>query len=796
MSTEPNISRVRQFNDFIRIKDMFYLCLLRWKWFAVSLLVTVAMAWLYIQRTPPIYVREASILLKNVSKERAVADEIVPGVTLPQKGTSINDEIMAIQSPFVMKEVVKRLNLDVEYPVSNTAYDSYLYGNSLPVKVYFIDCDSVSTCSLVLHLLAKNEVELSGFSGGNASYNGSGSIKAALSDTVITPIGKICVKPTVFYKEKMTSVGNLMVVHRPVSAVADAYLSRLTVKLSDEKTSLITLSIIDMVPQRAEDILNTLISAYSDIWMKDQNAIAVSSSAFIRERLEAIERDLGIIDDNISTFKSENLIPDVQAASGMYMAQSQGVSSQIQTLTTQQSMVRYVRRCLTKNMGTFNLLPANSGINNSIIEGQIAAYNALVLQRNNLMSNGNQHPQVAELERSLKAMRTSIIESVDNQDASLTTLLNDLQRNEQEVTAHIVSNPAQAKYLLSVERQQKVKETLYLFLLQKQEENELGQTAISSNVRIIRAASGSLLPIAPLKQKILLLAFAVGLFIPVVIIFIVETTNTMVRNRKDLEWLSLPFVGELPLYEYPRKKSFSLKKAKSDVAVVVQEKKRNIINEAFRVIRTNLEFIMGREGKTKVIMLTSFNTGSGKTFVSLNLATSFAINGKKVLVIDLDMRKASMSRYVGSQKEGISDFLNGAVANIEDIIFHEVAHSNLDFIPVGTIPPNPAELLSGDYLERLLNVVRAKYDCIFIDCPPVEVVADASLINKFVDMTLFVVRAGLLDKSMLPDVEKLYTERKCRNMCVLLNGTEVSKRYAYSKYGYNYGYGVYAPVNS
>ena len=237
MSTEPNISRVRQSNDFIRIKDMFYLCLLRWKWFAVSLLVTVAMAWLYIQRTPPIYVREASILLKNVSKERAVTDEIVPGVTLPQKGTSINDEIMAIQSPFVMKEVVKRLNLDVEYPVSNTAYDSYLYGNSLPVKVYFIDCDSVSTCSLVLHLLAKNEVELSGFSGGNASYNGSGSIKAALSDTVITPIGKICVKPTVFYKEKMTSVGNLMVVHRPASAVADAYLSRLTVKLSDEKTS-------------------------------------------------------------------------------------------------------------------------------------------------------------------------------------------------------------------------------------------------------------------------------------------------------------------------------------------------------------------------------------------------------------------------------------------------------------------------------------------------------------------------------------------------------------------------------
>jgi len=282
---------------------------------------------------------------------------------------------------------------------------------------------------------------------------------------------------------------------------------------------------------------------------------------------------------------------------------------------------------------------------------------------------------------------------------------------------------------------------------------------------------------------------------PAIVIFIAENMNTKVRGRKDLENMTIPFVGEIPLAYHQDKQGsiFRKKKLPETHTIVVKEKSRNLVNEAFRVVRTNLEFMLGKEGQSRVIMVTSANPGSGKTFITMNLAKSLAIKGKKILVIDLDMRKASLSSYVDSPRIGISNYLSGQVENFSEIIVKGKVYPGLDVIPVGTIPPNPTELLFDLRLEQMLSTLKAEYDCIFIDCPPVEIVADASIINKLSDMTLFIIRSGLLDRSMLYEIEEFYTDQRYKNMAIILNGTSEAYghygyRYGY-RYGYNYGYG-------
>ena len=571
-----------------------------------------------------------------------------------------------------------------------------------------------------------------------------------------------------------------------------AYLSRLTVGLQSEETTIVDLSFQDVNTQRAEDVLNTLIAVYNENWVKDKNQIAVGTSMFINERLGVIEQELGHVDENISSYKSANLLPDVQAASSLYMSQSSETSSKILDLNTQLSMARYIRNYMTASGNRGQLLPANTGLQGGNVEQQIGEYNAMQLQRNNLVANSSEkNPLVTDMDQSLSALHGAIISSIDNLIVSLNTQIASLERSEQQTTARIAANPSQAKHLLSVERQQKVKEQLYLFLLQKREENELSQAFTAYNTRVITPPNGSMVPTAPVKTSVIMIALVVGLAIPMLGIVLSVAMNTTVRGRKDLESLSVPFIGEIP--QQGKKRRLSKRNHIQKKPIVVEEKSRDIINEAFRSVRTNLEFMTGNTSGAKIIMVTSFNPGSGKTFVAINLATCLAIKQKKVLVIDLDLRRATLSQYAKQVKPGISNYLAGQVLTIQDITTDEEdRHSSLDIIPVGTIPPNPTELLASERLEQLLAQLRKEYDYILIDCPPIEIVADATIISKYVDATLFVVRAGLLQRNMLPQLNKLYNSHKYKNMTVLLNGTELvhGRRYGY-QYGYNYGYGRY-----
>lgn len=790
MVIQPTQNKPAGNDDFLRIQDLFILCLAKWYWFVISLAILLGAATIYLLKTPPVYTRSASLLIKEDGKSGSgnEAAGVLGDIDIFRTSTNINNEMLSMQSPAVMYEVVRRLHLDVNYTTDGRFYDPVIYGSDNPYEVSFFDLGDAESASFTLRPDKDGQVKLTDFTRNGEEADGDA--VTALNDTVQTPVGRLLVNA----RPGSTAAQQTVFVSRISMQDATAgYSSRLSVALNDEKSTVVNLTLQDVCTQRAEDVLNTLISVYNENWVKDKNQIAVSTSMFINERLGVIERELGNVDEDISSYKSENLLPDVQAAASMYMAESSETNAKIQTLNTQLSMTRYVRSYLTGASSRNQLLSANSGIENSGIEKQIAEYNTLQLRRNDLVANSSEtNPLVVDMDHSLHALRDAIIRTLDNYVTTLNTQLRALQQSARQTTARIAANPSQGKYLLSVERQQKVKESLYLFLLQKREENELSQAFTAYNTRVIMPPSGSMAPTAPAKKNILLIAFVIGLIVPIAVIFLRESMNTRIRGRKDLDALTLPFVGEIP-QAATKKKGTSDKKSTENNPIVVHEGSRDIINEAFRVLRTNLEFMTDKEQHSNVIVVTSFNPGSGKSFLAMNIAVSLAIKQKKVLVIDGDMRHGSTSAYVGSPQTGLSNYLSGHVNNLKDIIVTDARHTNLQFLPVGTIPPNPTELLFSDRLKQLIDTVRSQYDYIFIDCPPIEMVADTQIIEQLADRTLFVVRTGLLERSMLPELQRIYDEKKYKNMALILNGTVGSGghygyRYGY-RYGYHYGYG-------
>lgn len=777
-------------DDFIRIQDLWSMFVPKWYWFAISLFITLTIAVLYLLSTPPIYTRTAAILVKDNSKSSsstgAMSDFSDLGIF--KSNTNINNELLTLKSPTLMTEVVNRLGLNETFTIRKGLKNVDLYKVS-PVTITF--CDKIEVpLSFTIKFSSKeafaiSELEISGEDIGET-------LSAQMGDSIQTSAGIMIVSPTQEFTDAFIGT-SIRYVRRSVRAAVDTYSNALVAELGNEDATIINLSINDTSIRKAEDILNTLIEVYNENWIRDKNQIAVSTSQFISDRLGVIESELGHVDENISSYKSEHLLPDVQAASSLYMAQSAENNKELSTLNNQLSTAQYIRRELnTKQLD--QTLPANSGIVSANIETQISEYNNLVLDRNRLIANSSEkNPLVKNMASSLQSMQRTIIQSVDNLIVSLNTQIRSLRRQEEATTNRLASNPNQAKYLLSVERQQKVKEELYLYLLQKREENELSQAFTAYNTRLITAPRGSMFPTAPRKMNILLVAFAVGLLVPAVGIFMKENMNTKVRGRKDLENLSIPFIGEIPQYSGTKKKwwEFKHRKRQDMKTIVVNEGNRNIINEAFRVLRSNMDFMASKDNNQHVFVLTSFNPGSGKSFLTINIAISFAIKKKKILVIDGDLRHRTVSSYVDSPSKGLSDYLNNQIEDWKEIIVSYKGYTNLHILPIGTVPPNPTELLEDSKLAMLIEALRPEYDYIFIDCPPVDIVADTQIIEKLADRTIFVVRSGLLDRSMLSELENMYTGKRFKNLSMILNGTEsTGGRYGY-RYGYHYGYASY-----
>lgn len=806
---QENVNAIEQTDNTVQIKSLFYQCLAKWLWFVISVGLVLLLAVFYLLRTTPVYTRNAKVLIKSDKSGNSAADiGQFSDLGLLRSNVNINNELKTMQSIDIMTDVVRNLHLDMNYSQDGLFHSVVLYDKTLPVTATLVDIPDHVGASFDIKL-DKGNVTLSEFVRDKEEFDKQ--VKGKLGDTLSTPIGPICVSKTDYYKNEKYDVIH---VHRsPIIGAARGYSGKVNIALADKNSDVLALSVEDIIVKRGDDILNMLIAVYNGNWLKDKNQITVSTSQFINERLQVIEQELGNVDSDISSYKSQNLLPDVAAVSGMYLNQSNEANARIIELNNQLSITRYIRNYMTNETSANQLLPVNTGLNSGNIESQIANYNTMMLRRNSLVaSSSEQNPIVLDLDEKLKAQRQAILTSLDNQIATLSTQVSNYQGTERLINARLAASPTQANYLLSVERQQKVKESLYLFLLQKREENELSQAFTAYNTRIIEHPNGGAAPTKPRRSLILLAALIIGVAIPIGIILMQEYLNTTVRGRKDLEKLTMPFVGEIPLSISAEEEKKKLKEKRRSLrrnkrkgtqpeeekgfggVIVVEHGNRNAINEAFRVLRTNLEF-MTKGNTTNVIMFTSFNPGSGKSFITMNTAITLAIKNKRVLVIDGDLRHASLSAYIFSPKRGIANFLGGQEKDVHDVIVKSEEYPTLNYLPVGTIPPNPTELLETELFGNTINQLKTEYDYVLIDCPPIDIVADPQIINKCVDRTIFVVRAGLLERSMVPELEKLHTGKQFNNLCLVLNGsTGGDGRYGYNHYGhygYKYGYGHY-----
>ncbi|MDE5941647.1 MAG: polysaccharide biosynthesis tyrosine autokinase [Muribaculaceae bacterium] len=786
----------------LSITDILWMCLSRWYWFVISLVICCGLGGLYILRKAPVYERSATLLIKNTDSSAATdVSQAISNMGFATSNSDVDDELASIKSPTVMIEVVKRLGLEVSYIATGKMYPVTLYGRTLPASFSFIGLGETGTGALRATLDEDGSLTIERFTGKKGKKLKSEPISGYWNrpDTLESPLGLIAVTPN---KDWKVDVENqkwpivMKVKHVSVASAARSFSKKLKAEVPDDYSSIITLDITDTSIQRAENILQGVIDVYNEDWVNDKNRLSAATENFIRERLAVIENELGDVDNDISTYKSHNLVPDLAQASALYFNQAAESDREADELASRLKLARHISSLLNDPDHAGDVLPASTSLQNLNIETQISNYNTLLLQRNSLVANSSEsNPIVVDLDRQLKGLRSSVLKSVDTYIETLSSEARRASDARAEAARQLEANPSQARYLLSVERQQKVKESLYLYLLQRREENELSQAFTAYNTRVITPPMGDDIPVAPSKAKIMLIAFVLGLVIPGGAVYLSEALNTRVRGRKDVESLTLPFVGEIPLGYRRRRGIALLRKARENErdrrVVVVEKGSHNVINEAFRVIRTNLELMMDSDSvKNRTIMVTSANPGSGKTFITMNLAVALAIKNKKVVVVDLDLRKASLSAFAGSPAKGVSAFLTGH-ASLDQIIVRNVNQTEgLDIVPVGALPPNPAELLYSPRLRTMLDELRNEYDYVLLDCPPVEVVADAKIINHHADLTLFVVRAGLFERDMLPQVERFYTTGRYHNMALILNGTETNSfGPLHSPYGYGYGYG-------
>lgn len=768
--------------------EMIDMVLRKWYWFAISTFIFLCIGVLYILSTSPIYQRQATIMVKDSRKGSGAAEMAafsdLAGLSAKR---NVDNELFVIQARRLMIEVVERLGLTTGYTTRQGLRTVDLYHRP-PIDVEFVNDNGTTRCSFDV-VLGANEVTVCEFvrpeiPGIDTEKDDEFSVTAPYNTAIQTPSGEIIVKKSLYMDEPY--IGKTIRVSKNTKElVATYYRNQMKSAVANKMSSIITISLNDNVSKRAEDIINTLINVYNEDAVNDKQQIAAATADFIDVRLAIISKELGSVDSEIKTFKTRNSMVDIQVETEKNLNQSTKLQSEVLSTESQLEMSKFIKDYLNDPEKEYSLIPATGFGNNtsgaaSTLATQIANYNDLILRREKLLQNSStSNPVIQQLNSNRVAMKNAILAALDSNIATLDIQLKNLRREYSKTEARINSVPIQEQEYLTIARQQKIKEELYLYLLSKREENAISLAVTEDTARVIDSAFGPIRPIAPRKSFILLVMIILGCGVPFAILYLREMLDTTIRSRKDIERATnVPFLGDIPIMSSG---------SKDKRGVVVRENGRDNISEAFRIIRTNMGF-MNTSGNQQVVLVTSSNEHAGKTFVSTNLAMTYAFSGNKVLLMDLDLRRRTLSKHLGQRNNanGVSRFMSDKSCTINEIISKSDLHENISCIYAGLQPPNPAEQLLSSRLDELMEECRKQFDYIIIDSVPALVIADALIASRIADVSIYVVREGLLDRRQLPDIDALYRQNKLRNMCIILNGaSERSHRYGY---GYTYTY--------
>lgn len=765
-------------------------------WYVGVTLCCLVVAVCYLYRTPTLYNRSAKVMIDDSNQDAAMRNLGMASANMMRLRSfnSVENELEAFASPDLMQKVVERLGLQTRYVEKQFLRDVELYHNS-PVEMRLAGMNPPGGFSFLVSPGKDGQVILSDFRIRKDRIKET--VTGNFGDTLTTPVGAVVIYPKSNIEDFKHDI---RVTWSSAGSAAKLYASKVNLSLSGKQTSVVVISMNDQYPSRADAVISTLIDVYNEEWISNKNRAAINTAEFINERLLVIQSDLDAVEKTLKEYKESNNLTDINAVAQNYLNQSSLYASKAFEVSNQISVATYIKDYLNDPANADSLIPSNLGLSNADVGTQISEYNELVLQRDKLLAGDTtQNPFLTNLSASMASIRTAILTSIDNMIATLGLQLERIESQEQQIMARISSSSEQELQLLSIEREQQMLQNLYVFLLQKREDNELAALVNVGNTRLIVNPTGPRNPVAPNTQMILLAAFVLGLGLPFAFFYLRSVLDTSIKNKADLGPLSVPFLAELPMYERPEDRFKKFKwlgrrvMGQQDMnRIIVEHGSRDMMNEAFRVLRTNVDLMIGKKKGSQVLMFTSFNPAAGKTFSVMNLASSMALKGAKVIMIDLDLRKASLSKALDMVHTGVAAYLNGKVDDYRPHV-DELA-PNFHLLPIGTLPPNPTELLLSDRFKEMIEQMRSEYDYIFLDCPPIDIVADSSIVTELADMTVFVMRAGQMDKKVLPNIEDLYASDKYKHMTLILNGVDIKyKKYGYGKSSYGYGYGYDSP---
>lgn len=774
--------------SFINFQLIYRTIILNWYWFILSTIICVGLGAIYLRYTTPTYQTVAKLLIKEQENDRRSGIKYSSNLGIMSNSEGLDNEVEILGSRSVAQDAVRDLKLYTTYTIKGRFKTLTYYGDQ-PLSVD-LDREHLERLNRPMQLSIKRDSNTFILSGtysvpkNERDAEGPFSIERkfySLPHTIVTRAGAITINSNngrVLRKGEELNV----TIQSPKDACGK-YVSSLQVTNSSKGSNIALLKIVDEIPNRSIDYLKQLVVAYNRQANEDKNTIALSTDRFIGARLGKISQELGVTEGKLQSYKQQNGMVELQMnAASSFSNQTASeqklteMETQIQLFNSIASEVKNSSRDLSQ------VIPSNIGLTDPTTSGLINKYNELVLERNRLLRSASVNSPVVEpLTDQIRTLNTNIRRAIETGRHNLEIQRNAIAGQFNKYNTEVAEAPKQERMIQSIGREHEVRSGLYLMLLQKREENSISLAATVDKGKLIDEPQFAGV-VSPNTQMIYLIALLIGLLLPAFILFLIQFFRYRIEGHEDVARLTkLPIIADVPV---------ASEAAKGKADIVVHENQNNQMEEVFRSMRTNIQFVL--EESQKVILFTSSTSGEGKTFTAANLAVSFALLGKKVILVGLDIRKPRLAEQfkIKDHKHGITNLLMKNEPTLEDLkaqILPSGVNDQLDLLMAGPIPPNPTELIARNSLNTVFDLLRQEYDYVLVDTAPVGLVTDTLQIGKIVDATVYMCRADYTLKSSFDMINELSEQKKLPKMNVVLNGIDMSKR----KYGYYYGYGTY-----
>ena len=749
--------------DFIDIKKEAGYYLFFWPYFLAGVIIALVSAFLYIKTADRIYTSSAQLQIKKPAED--AASFLTGGMEFfGFDQVNVENDIAVLTSQHILSQVVERLDLQTKIYTVGRVNASLQFDNDYTRFV------SIKAPNANLYWDIEISKEKAFFTQDTLSFAINKGEVFKYQESEIT------LHDSLYLKNQ-----TLIIERQPLNDAVAVLRDNLSATAATKQGEIIDLNFIGVNISRNEAILNTVMQVMKDDQVKDKRLVSKVSLAFINDRLDGLTKSIDTLSQNTIDFQMANGIFDPVAQTGNALSNIVKGQEEAFDIGIQLEIAKALLEKL-ENQASYQILPANIGIENASVNTLVDSYNTAVTQRNNLLiSATTKSPMVMQFSSQLDNAKAAIIIGVNRYIEGLQTSLSGFKNMEAKTKGIVAGLPSKENALRAYARDFKIVEELYVFLLERKEEASIAYISALPNIKMLSYGVSSRFPIAPKKSIIYLVALLIGLLLPFGFVFLRKFLDNKVYSKNDIsDAISVPFLGSIPC-------SDDLK------TLVVTSDDRTATSEAFRLIRANLNFMLPNIDKgSKTIFVTSSTSGEGKSFISINIAAALALSGKKVLLMGMDFRAPKINKYLSvPEKKGITNYISDSKLSFEELKYKIPNIKSLDIIPSGLIPPNPSELLTTDRLAVLFLEVKQQYDFIVVDTAPVNLVSDTLLIAKYADMFMYVVRANYSDKRSLVVPDELYKENKLPNIAIVLNDVD-SRRDGYGGYGYGgYGYGGY-----